>query len=57
MALVTEHIKNHPDRSLGIIAFSEKQQTAIENAIIDFRERTLEYEWFFDESKDKLFFC
>ncbi len=38
--------KNHPDRSLGIIAFSEKQQTAIENVIIDFRERTLEYEWF-----------
>lgn len=54
--LVLEHIQKHPDRSLGIIAFSEKQQTAIENAIIDFRERMPQYEWFFDESKDEPFF-
>lgn len=54
--LVLEHIHKHPDRSLGIIAFSEKQQAAIENAIIDFRERMPEYEWFFDESKDEPFF-
>lgn len=54
--LVSEHIKKHPDRSLGIIAFSEKQQTAIENAIIDFRERNPRYEWFFDESKEDPFF-
>lgn len=54
--LVLEHMKNHPDRSLGIIAFSEKQQAAIENAIIDFRERMPQYEWFFDESKDEPFF-
>ncbi len=54
--LVLDHIQRHPDRSLGIIAFSEKQQTAIENAIIDFRERNPKYEWFFDESKDEPFF-
>lgn len=54
--LVLEHIQKHPDRSLGIIAFSEKQQAAIENAIIDFRERNPRYEWFFDESKDEPFF-
>lgn len=54
--LALEHIQKHPDRSLGIIAFSEKQQTAIENAIIDFRERNPRYEWFFDESKDEPFF-
>lgn len=54
--LVLKHIQQHPDRSLGIIAFSEKQQTAIENAIIDFRERNPKYEWFFDESKDEPFF-
>ncbi|PNT92250.1 DUF4011 domain-containing protein [Clostridium thermosuccinogenes] len=54
--LVLEHIQKHPDRSLGIIAFSEKQQAAIENAIIDFRERMPQYEWFFDESKDEPFF-
>ena len=54
--LVLKHIQQHPDRSLGIIAFSEKQQTAIENAIIDFRERMPHYEWFFDESRDEPFF-
>lgn len=51
-----QHIQRHPDRSLGIIAFSEKQQTAIENAIIDFREQNPKYEWFFDEAKEEPFF-
>ncbi len=54
--LVMEHIQKHPDRSLGIIAFSEKQQAAIENAIIDFRQRMPRYEWFFDEYKDEPLF-
>ena len=54
--LVVEHIRKHPERSLGIIAFSEKQQTAIENAIIDFRERNPFFEYFFDETKDEPFF-
>lgn len=54
--LVFEHIDKHPVRSLGIIAFSESQQAAIENAIIDYRERNPHYEWFFDESRDEPFF-
>lgn len=54
--LVFEHIDKHPDRSLGIIAFSESQQSAIENAIIDYRERNPLYEWFFDDSRDEPFF-
>ncbi len=54
--LVFEHIDTHPDRSLGIIAFSESQQSTIENAIIDYRERNPSYEWFFDESRDEPFF-
>jgi very-short-patch-repair endonuclease len=54
--LVFEHIDKHPERSLGIIAFSESQQSAIENAIIDYRERHPFYEWFFDESRDEPFF-
>lgn len=54
--LVFEHIEKHPDRSLGIIAFSESQQNAIENAIIDYRERNPLYEWFFDETRDEPFF-
>lgn len=54
--LVLEHIKNNPDRSLGIIAFSEKQQNAIENAIVEFREDNPQYEQFFDDSKEEPFF-
>lgn len=54
--LVFEHIVKHPERSLGIIAFSESQQTAIENAIIECREDHPSYEWFFDESRDEPFF-
>lgn len=54
--LVFEHIEKHPDRSLGIIAFSESQQIAIENAIIDYRKRNPFYEWFFDDSREEPFF-
>ncbi|MBQ7324110.1 MAG: DUF4011 domain-containing protein [Clostridia bacterium] len=54
--LVEAHIKQHPKRSLGIIAFSQKQQTAIEEAIIAFRRGSPQYEWFFDENKEEPFF-
>lgn len=53
--LVEEHIRKFPSRSLGIIAFSEKQQNAIENAIMDFRERNPQYESFFEEKEDAFF--
>jgi very-short-patch-repair endonuclease len=56
VTLVSDHIQRYPDRSLGIIAFSEKQQTAIENTMMDFRERNPKYEWFFDEEKEEPFF-
>lgn len=54
--LVLDHIHKYPNRSLGIIAFSEKQQNAIEKAIIEFREQMPHYEWFFDESREEPFF-
>ncbi|MBQ9429485.1 MAG: DUF4011 domain-containing protein [Clostridia bacterium] len=54
--LVAEHIEKHPDRSLGVIAFSESQQNTIEDAITDFRERNPQYEWFFDETREEPFF-
>ena len=54
--LVKEHIDKHPDRSLGIIAFSEKQQQAIALEIQRFRERNPEYEDFFAEGKEDEFF-
>lgn len=54
--LVEEHINTHPDRSLGVIAFSKRQETAIENEIQKLRKRHEEYEWFFNEQKDDEFF-
>lgn len=54
--LVKEHIARHPERSLGIIAFSEKQQQAIALEIQRFRERNPEYEEFFSEGRDDEFF-
>lgn len=54
--LVKEHIEKYPNRSLGLIAFSEKQQAAIEDAIIEFRENNPQYESFFTEDTDEPFF-
>lgn len=56
MALVKEHIERHPDRSLGIIAFSEKQQQAIALEIQRFREQNPKYEPFFKEDREGAFF-
>lgn len=54
--LVKEHIDKHPHRSLGIIAFSEKQQSTIELELYNFREQNQNYEWFFDDNKEEAFF-
>lgn len=54
--LVKEHIDKHPKRSLGIIAFSEKQQQEIALEIQKFREKNPEYEEFFTEGKEDEFF-
>jgi superfamily I DNA and/or RNA helicase/very-short-patch-repair endonuclease len=54
--LIIDHINNHPDLSLGIIAFSEKQQSTIEQVLYEYREQHPKYEWFFDENKDEPFF-
>ena len=56
LSLVEEHLRNHPDRSLGIVAFSEKQQSVIEEIIEDFRMKNPRYESFFDETRDEPFF-
>lgn len=54
--LIKEHITKHPNRSLGIIAFSEKQQATIEEAVHKFRENNPCYEKFFAEDKEEPFF-
>lgn len=54
--LVKDHIDKHPERSLGIIAFSEKQQQAILLEIQRFREKNPKYEEFFAEDREDEFF-
>ena len=54
--LLEQHIREHPERSLGIIAFSEKQQGVIEEAVNEFRLNNPAYESFFDENKEEPFF-
>lgn len=54
--LVKTHIEKYPNRSLGIIAFSEKQQQAIILEIQRMRENNPKYEPFFEEGKEDEFF-
>lgn len=54
--LVRQHIEKTPNRSLGIIAFSESQQKTIALEIQKFREQHPEYENFFTEDKEDEFF-
>lgn len=54
--LVKRHIELHPDRSLGIIAFSESQQSIIEEEILKFRLENPRHEPFFDENSEEPFF-
>lgn len=54
--LVLEQAKEHKERSLGVITFSDAQKQEIERAISEIRMETKEYEEFFDENKSEPFF-
>jgi Superfamily I DNA and RNA helicases and helicase subunits len=54
--LVFEHYKKYPNRSLGVVAFSEAQQQAIDIAIRQKRNQNAMYEQFFLEDRDEPFF-
>lgn len=54
--LVFNHFQETPERSLGVIAFGEKQQIAIEAALREMRLANQEYEDFFSEEKEDAFF-
>ena len=54
--LVFEHFKQHPERSLGVVTFSEAQQSAVEVAIRQKRHENGAFEQFFSEDKDEPFF-
>lgn len=54
--LVFEHFKQHPNRSLGVIAFGEVQQQAIDNEITQMRVNNKCFEPFFNEALSEPFF-
>lgn len=54
--LVEEHIAKYPERSLGIIAFSNEQKMAIVSAIEELRLNNPQYEAFFDQTNEEPFF-
>ena len=54
--LIFEHFNKHPNRSLGVIAFGEVQQRAIETTLRAMRLKNQQYEHFFNEEKEDAFF-
>ena len=54
--MVFSHIKEFPNRSLGVITFGIVQEEAIEDAINKKRKENPEYECFFAEDKQDAFF-
>lgn len=54
--LVFEHFRKYPNRSLGVIAFGEVQQLAIDTAIRKIRLEHQEFEEFFREDRHDAFF-
>ena len=55
--MIFEHFKNYRDsKSLGVIAFSEVQQTAIHDALLSKRKTMPIYEQFFKEDMEEYFF-
>ncbi|OZQ62773.1 hypothetical protein CA600_21150 [Paenibacillus sp. VTT E-133280] len=54
--LVFEHFKEHPNQSLGVIAFSEAQASAIENELTILRNANPLFERFFQEGAHEEYF-
>lgn len=54
--LVFEHFQKVPERSLGVIAFGENQQQAIELAVRKMRLENQQFEEFFNEDRPEPFF-
>lgn len=54
--LVFEHFKKFPNRSLGVIAFGEVQQQAIDTVLRQMRKENQRFETFFNEGNEEAFF-
>lgn len=53
---VFKHFREHPDRTLGVVAFGTVQEEAIENQINIIRQKETQYEEFFKEDRNEPFF-
>ncbi|MBR5047371.1 MAG: DNA2/NAM7 family helicase, partial [Eubacterium sp.] len=54
--LIYRNIGEHPDRSLGVVAFSIAQQNLIDRMLVRRREADPSYEWFFRADNPEPFF-
>lgn len=54
--LVLAHFRQHPQESLGVIAFSQRQQMRILDELEQLRKASPDLEAFFQESRDEPFF-
>jgi very-short-patch-repair endonuclease len=54
--LVLAHFREHPNESLGVIAFSQRQQTRILDELEHLRKANPDLEEFFREARDEPFF-
>lgn len=54
--LIFEHFKKYPNRSLGVVTFSEAQQNAVDAAIRQKRLQNPSFDKFFIEDKEEPFF-
>jgi hypothetical protein len=54
--MVFEHFQSQPNRSIGVIAFSERQQLAIDEEFRRLRNLRPEFESFFSENGEEPFF-
>lgn len=54
--LIYRHIEEYPDRSLGVVAFSAKQQNLIDRLLSKKRQDTPEKEFFFRDDGEEPFF-
>lgn len=54
--LVMDHFRNHPESSLGVIAFSQRQQMAILDEVERLRRADSSLEGFFSEDSEEPFF-
>ncbi len=54
VALCVQHVSNNPNKSLGVIAFSKAQETAIRDELIEFVRTNSSFQTKLDETSDSI---